>query len=113
MNEPTNEQLAEWIEKGLATEGVTEDRNHYLNRDSSQLCRACALGLAAIGKLGLEEADGQWQRVPGCVGGLAKMLGIAEIRAQAIEDHHIELYGNGQRRTAREIAAMLRNGEIE
>lgn len=113
MNEPTNEQLAEWIERGLATEGVREDRGHYLYRQTGGICRSCALGLAAIGKLGIEEADEQWQRVPGCVDGLAKMLGIDEIRAQAIEDHHVELYGNGQLKSAREIAQMLRNGEIE
>lgn len=108
--EPTNQQIAEWIEAGLATEGAREHYRTYLSRPSDGICLVCALGLAVVGKCG--SIDAAWaarMEQPQNLSPdhmLARILGISEGRADDIELPHI----GGT--SAAEIAQMLRNGEI-
>lgn len=108
-NEPTNEQLAEWIEKGLATEGVQEATAPYLSMYGLP-CKVCALGAMIIGKVGdIERAreavcEMNFQTIEADI---AKALGFSPVLARQIDDLH------KSEKTAREIAAILRNGEIE
>lgn len=107
MTEPTNEQLAEWIEQGLQDPRVEEAHNAYfMATNEPGLCRVCALSIALIGKVGFEEAERRCTSRSLGVNMYARELGVSFDRANAIEDAHL-----GETKAA-EIAAMLRRGEI-
>lgn len=115
MNEPTNEQLAEWIEKGLATEGVKESHGDYFTEREKGVCKVCALSLAAIGRHGIDPVrdalEANWELEDTAISShrvLAGLLDITAARAALIERQHFNHVG----KSAAEIAQMLRRGEI-
>lgn len=108
MTEPTNEDLARWIEAGLATPSTEESRDNYFH-DDGQVCLVCAMSLAAIGKIGLREVEEALDDEVGPESSLevlAEIVGIPFELADKIENLHCRDI------TAAEIAQMLRRGEI-
>lgn len=110
----TKEQLAEWIEAGLAHHGeVREDHEYPLNRPYHPTeYRCCALGLAVVGKLGSPEKAyhalrERLESPQDYLDAFATLLDIPRERAEVIDQEHCE-----RKLSARKIADRLRKRTI-
>jgi len=109
----TNEQLAEWIELGLANGEFRENHSIYLEDiycENRLVVHGCALGAALVGKEGdalsavslFQEKLNREEKFC-CISDFAGRLDISFDLASRIDQLHWK-----QRRPARVIAAMLR-----
>jgi hypothetical protein len=104
----TKKELAKWIKKGLKNPNVTEEVCCYISTPDEEGCRACALGLALVGKLGDEKKaiDAYWKDRYASDeygwGYLAELLGIRKATAKRVNLLHAV-----QGVTAAEIATKL------
>ena len=109
----TPNQLAEFIEEGLRR-GVKEDMNVFLVRRGffwfSPIC-GCALGLAAVGKMGARQALKAYrisQKVPAGAGcqAISEIVDIPTETAVRVSSAH------SRKMSALEIASRLRSGNL-
>jgi hypothetical protein len=103
--------------RGLATQGVVEDSNYYLDvnkTDNSDLCFTCAMGAALIGKCrgDFKQAEEMFIKAYpksefDSLGVIAELLGVDHALAISVEHKHINGMSIGQ------IAAWLKSSEGE